>query len=219
MFLAISALSFSSCEKDVNPENEQNITTQEASDQVSNKSLETGISVEYSYNEVINTLKGENFKSQLNWQQLDGGNLNEIGNITLNYSDLGEIKIAELTSESVVLTTEQGDFSFSIYNQNENELFMTINGASNRTTDFKVTDPSSSIQSLYGNYEVGDIIVVDDMDETAIRPLVWAAATLIAASVDYYCDSTIASDVAACTASAMCSVVNTCSAECVTCGD
>lgn len=81
----------------------------------------------------------------------------------------------------------------------------------------KITHSSANFPEFLESLYVGMNIYEAEGEIEGWWPVVFGAAVLVASLVDYYCDSQIAAGVALCTQNSFCSVVNTCSATCVTC--
>jgi hypothetical protein len=175
------------------------------------------IQIEYSYDNVLNVIKGDDLRGKLSWYKRDKYEPERemfVGNFYINYEGLGDITISDINDNNVVVSNRENVFNFLIREQSMNNVVMTITGSSERVIELTYLDSGLALQNFLGNIEVGQILNANDKFPWV---LVWGAALLISAGVDYYCDNQIASDVAGCTENGMCSVVNSCSASCITC--
>lgn len=184
---------------------------------VAKKSISTDIEFSYSYDETVNILTGQDLKNTLSWKQRNqNGVETTIGDISYDYSDLGSMEFVEILQNSVTIKTDMGAIKFLIAEQTNSTLSLSTDISGGRTLNLELLDPTSSILNISSNFDVGDIIILDDQ-VAAIWPLVYAAAALVALGVDAYCDSVIATGAANCTAQGSCTVVNSCSVTCVAC--
>lgn len=89
-----------------------------------------------------------------------------------------------------------------------NEFSFIITGASARPASFIISSDLYDFSTYMSSFNTKAL---------PVGYLLYGAALLIAAGIDYYCDTKIANGVNGCTAQGKCSKVGVCCVECVTC--
>ena len=213
LLTAVLGIALWSCKKDI-----ESPTT--PTDKINPSAiLSQEVKIEFTDNESVNKMTSGDFAETINWVRTSSAN-NFSANVVLSENLPNEVEITAKTLTSLTYKYNNDSYTMSNVTINGNVFEATITGQNNNPVDFKITDNSGQFNYAYNNLEVLDIIdVTPSLSNSSACPwcVVWGAAALISAGVDYYCGIQQAKAVDACTAKGKCSKLEPCGATCITC--
>lgn len=167
-------------------------------------------------NEYTYVYEGDSLNSFFALRELNSSDQTDtlLGLVHLNISQFNEMFLVEEVTQDYIKLTNDGQ-SYFIQEMSSSEDFVTFNmynPASGKQIEVEMFDFIHNLSEIESDFDEDEYI------ETVCGPcLFFAAATLAALYVDFYCDQQIASGVAGCTESGLCSVVTSCGANCLPC--
>jgi len=162
-----------------------------------------------SFDSTIYCFSGTDVLDRLLWNVKSNGENILDANV---YFDISEYENAQYhynsTDTSLLIISGDTQISFDAFSFNDNLLSFVGQGANSRPVNFSIYSKKYDLSKYHEQFQE---------KAAPIAYFIYAAACIIAAGVDMYCDHRVQKQVAECTANGKCSIVTTCGADCVEC--
>lgn len=201
------AVLFNACSKD--EDHDQN---QELGDLHNPKSTTKHIFMDYgTVKNTYSTIDGELFE----WKRV--GSINDFNKriILLDYPQFGTVKCVGKGSDHFKLNIKNETILFNniVVDRTGTSIQFEASKPNGRTVDVSISDPTDNFSMFLSTVNQGDTIY--PQPQMFWPAIIFGAACLVAAGVDYYCDGQIADAAADCAANCMGFNAGTCGGTCI----